>query len=413
MSPTTTVPSKSPTERPITSTYPTSSPSALPTASLSTPFEEIVIDKAGIYNDLEGKSNFIISGEGSFEFVSDRNSDDKKIYTILPAKNSITITNFNVKHDQISLFHFPVLYSLNDLPYRTSPLQFFLSSEQRLVLLSCDATDLTEENFIFHSNTNEKEKKKFQFSLLSIISLGLLVGCGLHFAFLAKMNEKDDDDKTKIFLEMSGKDENDDELLLSSDFGSVSSLKSEMQESDSLQSLFSSDIELDVESRDMFGDSEELEGKEDISEHEPESEFRFTHEFSEDEDSKRRLSEENETEEDYREEEAYGSESPARYSSAHEVESHPVSEYPFGNYTFESNFGYPYWNNNAAVGSVWEYPYPNNNLGSTDRYPFLTTFNAFDSSEVAGHSNVFLESDVQLETAPDNVDIEGNYHEND
>jgi hypothetical protein len=192
---------------------------------------------------LEGRSNFIISGEGSFEFISsDRYSDDeKKIYTILPAKNSITIANFNTKRDQISLFHFPTLYSLDYLTYRTSPLQLFLSSGQKLVLLSCDATDLTEENFIFHRNTKDKEKRTFQLSLLSIISLGILVGCVLHFAFLAKMNEKDDnDDETKVFLEMREKDANDDELLFSSDLGSVSSLESEMQESDSLVRISSS-----------------------------------------------------------------------------------------------------------------------------------------------------------------------------
>jgi hypothetical protein len=82
--PSTTIPSRTPTERQISSHFPTSSPSTLPTESLTAPFEEIRIDSEGVYNVPSGKANCIISGEGSFEITS--NGGGKKVYTILPSK---------------------------------------------------------------------------------------------------------------------------------------------------------------------------------------------------------------------------------------------------------------------------------------------------------------------------------------
>jgi hypothetical protein len=219
--PSTTIPSRVPTKHPISSTFPTSSPSILPTESLTTPFEEITIEKEGVYsNTPKGKANYIISGEGSFEITS--NGGGKKIYTILPSKNVITITDFNNRYDQISLIHFPYLYSINDLVYRTNPLQIFLSSEQKLVLSSMDASELTEDNFIFQKdNEDHKRKTKFRLDLSALVSLGILIGCVGIFGCVSKLNKEDAEDERKMFVENvreSDKELNDN---LSSDFGSL------------------------------------------------------------------------------------------------------------------------------------------------------------------------------------------------
>jgi hypothetical protein len=144
------IPSRSPTQRYANSCFPTSSPSTFPTESLTTPFEEITIETEGVYHVLKGKANYIISGEGSFEITS--NGGGKKVYTILPSKNIITITDFNQRYDQISLIHFSYLYSITDLVYRTHPLQIFLSREQKLILSSMEASELIEDNFIFQKS---------------------------------------------------------------------------------------------------------------------------------------------------------------------------------------------------------------------------------------------------------------------
>jgi hypothetical protein len=238
--PTTKLPTRSPTNRPVLSIYPTSFPSSSPTESLSTPFQEILIENAGIYEAPVGKGNFIISGEGSI--VIKGSGEGKKIYTVLPSANSITITDFDKRNDVIDLIHFPSFYSIDDLVYRTNPLQIFLSSSsatgnnnQRIILLSLDAADLSEENFLFQKNNNDETdtatKKKitdFQFSISSIIALGLLVSCIGLFTFVSKMNEKDEEDDSKLFFnhkeESSPNDQKKNEMDEKSSSGLDSSL---------------------------------------------------------------------------------------------------------------------------------------------------------------------------------------------
>jgi nitrogen fixation-related uncharacterized protein len=191
-SPNTKRPSKPPAGRPITSHFTTSFPSLIVSESLATPFEEITIDRAGVYNGPSGKVNYIISGEGSFEIIS--YGGGIKIYTILPSKNNIIITGLNKRYDQINLIHFPYLYSINDLVYRTSPLQIFLSNEQKLILPSMDASELTESNFVFHRDNTDENMNSVQLNLSSMISLGILVSCVGLIGFLVKMNQMEDDD---------------------------------------------------------------------------------------------------------------------------------------------------------------------------------------------------------------------------
>jgi hypothetical protein len=185
-------PSRPPAERPTTSHFTTFFPSLIVSESIATPFEEITIDRAGVYNGPSGKVNYIISGEGSFEIVS--YGGGNKIYTILPSKNIITITNFDKRYHQISLIHFPYLYSINDLVYGTSSLQIFLSNEQKIILPLVEASELTEGNFIFKKVIEDQNMNSDRLSFASMISLGILVCCIGVVVFLVKWNQIDEDD---------------------------------------------------------------------------------------------------------------------------------------------------------------------------------------------------------------------------
>jgi sugar lactone lactonase YvrE len=191
-------PTKRPTNLPRTarpsghhSHFPSSSPSTVPTESLTTPFAEIIIENQGIYHLPKGKTHCIIFGEGSFEITS---NGGRTIYTILPSRNIITITVFNKKYSQISLGHFRYLHSIGDLVYSTNPLQIFLSSDQTLVLSAVDVTELTEDNFIFHTESENQNNNNAELSFSSMISLGILFSCVGLFRFLVKMNQMDEDD---------------------------------------------------------------------------------------------------------------------------------------------------------------------------------------------------------------------------
>jgi hypothetical protein len=261
--PTTEATSRPPTKSPVSSAFPTSFPSVTPTESVSTPFQEIIIDSAGAYNLPGGKANCLISGVGDFIITS--NGGGKKVYTILPSKNVITVTDFNKRNDQISVIHFPYLYSINDLLYRTNPLQFFLSAEQKLVLLSMDTTDLTEENFMFQkSDDGNGNKINFHLDLPSIITLGTLLGFVGLCIFAVKINEKNEgntnyskelyQDKSPQ-MNMNIKPENDEELNeeLSSDSGSfvLSSSDSEGEDEDEFTLTISS-VENMEEERELY-----------------------------------------------------------------------------------------------------------------------------------------------------------------
>jgi hypothetical protein len=263
IAPTTEIPSVSPTELHVPSSFPTSSPSATPTESLSTPFQEVTIDREGVYVvPSGGKLNYIITGEGNIDITSNR--DAKKIFTLLPSKNVITITDFSIRHDQINVLHFPYLHSIDDLVYRSNPLTVFLSSEQRLILSDVEMTELSEVNFIFHSGTDrQKYKARFYLDLSAVITLGILIGCVGAFGCVVKLN---DYEKDKNLLEEPNKNDMDDNLS-SHDSDSMlfsSSEGSEEQKSDlsikneqHLSSLWKGFDLSDSEGMDSLRDSEE------------------------------------------------------------------------------------------------------------------------------------------------------------
>jgi hypothetical protein len=205
------VPSRIPTRRPSNTKVPTASPSnsSSPVESDSTDsFEVITIDSPGSYNVSSGQLNYVIGGKGSIVILGGDKSedkDDRKIFTILPDRNIITITDFDEKKDRISLVHFPELQTVGDLPYRCPPLQFILSSQQQIILISHDELDLTEENFIFREDHSSSSKKQspLQKDLSFIVSLVVLFG-GLSFTglciVLAKYNNSKEDNRLEKAL---------------------------------------------------------------------------------------------------------------------------------------------------------------------------------------------------------------------
>jgi hypothetical protein len=246
--------------------YPSSFPSVIPTESLSTPLEEILIDKEGVYTVPRGNGNYIISGEGTFTIKSDNGGEGKKVYTIVPSKqnkkNTIIITDFRQQHDQISLIYFYSLRSIDDVVYRTNPLEIILSPDQSLFLSTvADLSDLTEESFVFRTITKETKKHGFKnlpLDLSVIVFLGLFVGCVGIFgcATNTKSDQKDyEQEQQDIYTdpEKENELENDKKQFCSS------------SDSDSFR-LSSSDSESEVEEENDDDDDEEFgftEGTED------------------------------------------------------------------------------------------------------------------------------------------------------
>jgi hypothetical protein len=188
-----------------------------------------------------GKANYVISGEGNIDITSNR--DGKKVFTLFPSKNKITITEFSIKYDQINLLHFPNLHSIDDLVYRTNPLTIFLSSEQQLILSDVEMTDLTEENFIFHSDTDrQKYKTQFHLDISAVITLGILIGCVGVFGCMAFMNPSDKDNN--IFNHLNKDDDrSSDEPSSSLDCDSLldSSSDGELEDDDGYDSFLEND----------------------------------------------------------------------------------------------------------------------------------------------------------------------------
>jgi hypothetical protein len=267
LAPITQTPSQSPTKRCVPSAYPTSALSFTPTASLSTPLQELSIDTAGVHTVADGNWIVIISGEGSFEITR---GSGKMIYIIVPSKNTIRITDFNQKYDQISLIHFSQFFSINDLIYRTNPLQIFLSTEQKLILSHLEASDLGESNFVFqkvNEEDNKPGKNVPQLSISAMISLaGLVVFFGL-FAFLVKVNQVDKEDSPIVAsveesseLETVERNKADtDEAVIekgSSDFGSLRSSSSESEGTDANEIGRADKRIHNFEGRELFVDNE-------------------------------------------------------------------------------------------------------------------------------------------------------------
>jgi hypothetical protein len=283
MIPTTVEPSRSPTNHYSTSAsiYPSSFPSLSPTESFLTPFHEVVIDKEGNYDlTASGKSNFIISGNGSIT-ISISNWSGKKMYTILPSDNMITITDFNQRYDQINLMHFRYLYSMNDLVYETNPLQLSLAKKQKLILSSLTTNELTEDNFIFHKLNEDIYQSDFHFDLISMISLGICISCVVIFGCVTKLNRVDDNlpwkegieeeseigssDLDSLLLDSSDDDEDDEDEFHITESEPLGDNETESEDDwnlfSSLKHYFSSENEeeeVQEYDRDTFYEFEEL-----------------------------------------------------------------------------------------------------------------------------------------------------------
>jgi hypothetical protein len=224
----------------------------------------------------------------------------------------ITITDFSAKFDQINLLHFPNLHSIDDLVYRTNPLIIFLSSEQQLILPGVEMTDLTEENFIFHSDSDrQKYKSQFHLDRSAVITLGILIGCVGVFGCMVFMNPSVKDEEISMdsnenkpenslsvkeelsssldddsLLESSSDseleeddDDDDEDSLRESEMGTLNDEEDTLRDHErelfaSLKSMFSSDQD---EDDDNFGDIEEQPS--DIAETEMENDLHFIREL--------------------------------------------------------------------------------------------------------------------------------------
>jgi hypothetical protein len=147
-------PTLSPSFRP--SRIPSEFPSSYPSESLLKPYNQVSISSNGSYEFPVGKSEIIISGTGNIVI---KGNPGTKIYSIVPWENSIVITDFRNNQDIIDLSYFSSTYrSTADITYSINPLIIILSDQQTLTLANHEDFNLTEENFLFSSESTKKKK---------------------------------------------------------------------------------------------------------------------------------------------------------------------------------------------------------------------------------------------------------------
>jgi hypothetical protein len=163
----------------------------------------VIIDSQGAYNGSFGLVNYFISGKGSIVIRGSKNQKGnrhKKIYTIFPDGNVVTITNFDEQNDRISLLHFHRIESLNDLTFKFPPLQLILSSQQQVILSSHNQFVLQEENFIFYRSPKQ-DTLPIRMDFAFIISLVIVFLCLCLFIcciIVAKLSSPDEMIDSKI-----------------------------------------------------------------------------------------------------------------------------------------------------------------------------------------------------------------------
>jgi hypothetical protein len=262
--PTTVVPSRSPSFHPSIATQPTSFPSVLPTQPALGAAPMITLNQTGTYEAIAGKANIVIRGTGNYEITG---NSGPKIYTILPAKNKIIITDFNNNKDILNFEEIPNVHSISDLSFTSNPLTFHLSllSEEgngQLIVLSSHANfDLKEGNFQFSEKKNDS-RYNFEFSISLIVSLAILFTfCGFICLGTSVFSKKDKDEENKkngMKFEEERDDEKQHQISEETDHDPDVQRKRE-QSLQTDDSLISDEWHDDEEDEFTFGSSDELE----------------------------------------------------------------------------------------------------------------------------------------------------------
>jgi hypothetical protein len=165
------------------SSFPSSFPSSSPTQSVSTAYRFILINETGTYDLPSGNKEILITGKDK---ISITGNQGKKIYSIPPIGNQITIKDFNNNWDKLNISSFFRFRRIDQIPFTKNPLILTLSSHQKLILPSHYEMDLTAENFIFAPLISAPLKGKKMFLVFdNFFIITLAVTGAISFAILA------------------------------------------------------------------------------------------------------------------------------------------------------------------------------------------------------------------------------------
>jgi hypothetical protein len=196
-------PSLQSTKMPNEISFPTSQPS-----KMIEEYPVLSIDSSGIYSMPDGPTSVYVQGQGNILITG---NSGKKVYTIIPVDNSITITDFH-ENDVLDLMHYPMISNSFNIPFSTNPLILILSSNQQVILSSHKNYALKESNFLFSSSSdnigmNQKKKKMVDSSL--VISLIMLFAFSILFIiFICFPSETLLDRYEKFFLQKDSEEDN-------------------------------------------------------------------------------------------------------------------------------------------------------------------------------------------------------------
>ncbi len=144
-----------------------SKPSIIPSISSNDYYTTVFISTGGVHKAKDSKIFFVINSTANVEIIAGKAS---YIYQIVPTPNvEITISEFKIKEDIISLSLFAGLNLISNINYQTSPLTLNLPNTQQVILASAQNFTLTESNFIFASNKAAENSNIFDQSLITSV----------------------------------------------------------------------------------------------------------------------------------------------------------------------------------------------------------------------------------------------------
>jgi large-conductance mechanosensitive channel len=188
------------------------------------PFTQYLIDSPGSFNltvdNDQQNMDFLIATEGNIRIESTDKHSGNHIYTIIPKRNTITITNFNIETDLIDLSCFYSLRTIEDLSFSEHPLTIILHSygdyQQKIIFPDLTSFVLTEKNFVFTLQNGDNDhinKKTIDSSLW--ISFVLFFICAAFVSFLvclpSSVLKKKEDNEEEEDEEKRRHKETDDE----------------------------------------------------------------------------------------------------------------------------------------------------------------------------------------------------------
>lgn len=134
------------------------------------------INSGGVYIGTSSNENFIIDSSSDVTLTGSGGND---LFTVKPSSNTkITITDFDKENEKINLSFFDNIQGIEDFTITSGSAIVNLANDQTIRLLGLEPSDITSDNFIFSSVTDDDDDGA-DGGYGNLIGYGILAGVGL------------------------------------------------------------------------------------------------------------------------------------------------------------------------------------------------------------------------------------------